>query len=189
MNDEKSHDTPRSGEAPQEQKASSPEPSGLFDKVWPEGVKKGIEGFIRDGKLKNIVGEIKLPREIITHIKNQVDDTKQATIGVISREVRLFLERTNLADELAKLLTQISFQVKTEIRFVPNDQAIPRRKNRADKQPEEPSEQHRKKERRRSLWPLRVEETKIATENEAAPLTPSDDEENERSGETLDEKK
>ena len=31
------------------------------------------------------------------------------------------MEHTNLADELAKMLTTLSFEIKTEVRFIPND--------------------------------------------------------------------
>ena len=96
----------------------------IFDRVRADGLKSKLESLLRDGKLRNFMGELKLPREIITHIISQVDETKQAALGVVSREMRLFLERTNLADELAKLLTQVSFEVKTQVRFVPSDKAL-----------------------------------------------------------------
>jgi hypothetical protein len=96
----------------------------IFDRVMPDGIKRGLEHLIRDGRFKHVLSELKMPKEIIPHIISQVDDTKKAAIQVISREVRIFLENTNLADELAKLLTQISFQVKTEVSFVPNKKAI-----------------------------------------------------------------
>ena len=96
----------------------------IFDRVVPDGIKRGLEHLIREGRLKNVLSEVKMPKEIVSHIISQVDDTKKAAVQVISREVRIFLENTNLADELAKLLTQISFQVKTEVSFVPNDKAI-----------------------------------------------------------------
>jgi hypothetical protein len=73
------------------------------------------------GRLKALMGELKLPREIASHILAQVDETKHAALAVIARETRLFLEKTNLADELAKVLTQVSFEIKTQVRFLPND--------------------------------------------------------------------
>jgi hypothetical protein len=75
------------------------------------------------GRLKSLMGELKLPREIASHILSQVDETKHAALAVIAKETRQFLEKTNLSEELAKLLTQISFEIRTEVRFVPNDKA------------------------------------------------------------------
>ena len=96
----------------------------IFERVVPDGIKRGFENLVRDGRLKHMLGDLKLPKEIVTHIMSQIDETKQATLGVISKEVRLFLERTNLSEELAKLLTQVSFEVKTQVRFVPSDNAL-----------------------------------------------------------------
>ncbi len=122
MNDER-RDSDRPEHRPSEE---SDEESSIFEKVMPEGIKRGFENFLREGRIKNIVGDLKLPKEIVNHIMSQVDETKHAALGVVSREVRLFLERTNLSDEMAKLLTQISFEVTTQVRFVPSDKALKR---------------------------------------------------------------
>jgi regulator of replication initiation timing len=103
---------------------SKSDDTSIFDRVMPDGVKRGLESLLREGRLKNLFNDIKIPREIAVHIMSQVDDTKKAAVQVISREIRQFLENTNLADELARLLTQISFQVKTEISFVPKEKTI-----------------------------------------------------------------
>ncbi|MDD5308009.1 MAG: hypothetical protein PHU25_11865 [Deltaproteobacteria bacterium] len=101
------------------------EDSSIFERVMPESVRRGLEALLHDSRFKNIIGDFKLPKEIVSHILAQVDETKHAALGVIAREMRLFLERTNLADEMARLLTQVSFQIKTEVRFVPNDKRVP----------------------------------------------------------------
>jgi hypothetical protein len=93
----------------------------ILDKVVSGGIKRGLETLVREGRLKSILQDLKLPKEIVAHILSQVDDTKHAALGVIGREVRLFLERTNLPEELSKLLTSISFEVKTQVRFIPRD--------------------------------------------------------------------
>jgi hypothetical protein len=99
----------------------------LYERVVPEGFKRrieaGVENVMKDGRLKALMGELKLPKEIANHILAQIDETKHAALAVIARETRLFLEKTNLSDELAKLLTQVTFEIKTEVRFVPNDKA------------------------------------------------------------------
>jgi hypothetical protein len=42
----------------------------------------------------------------------------------VAKELRGFLESVNVSGELQKLLTSLSFEVKTEIRFIPNDEAV-----------------------------------------------------------------
>jgi MoxR-like ATPase len=97
--------------------------------VVPEGFKRKLEASIeamlrKDGKLKNFVGEMRLPKEMVNYMMAQVDETKQAAIAVVAREARAFLERTNLSEELAKVLTQVSVEINTRVRFVPNDKAV-----------------------------------------------------------------
>jgi hypothetical protein len=45
-------------------------------------------------------------------------------VRVAANEFRDFLETANLGDEVAKVLTKLSFEIRTEIRFVPNDAAF-----------------------------------------------------------------
>ena len=45
-------------------------------------------------------------------------------LRIVGQEVRRFLETVNLSGELQKLLTSLSFEIKTEIRFIPNDAAV-----------------------------------------------------------------
>jgi hypothetical protein len=96
------------------------------EKVLRDTIRRGLEkglGTIRgtDTALRDLVGDVKLPREIVTYVFSQVDDTKNALVRVVAREVRDFLEATDLSAELKKALTTLSFEIKTEIRFIPND--------------------------------------------------------------------
>jgi hypothetical protein len=125
---------PKQKDAPSQTAEMGNEGESIFEKVVPEGIKRGLEHLIRDGRVKNLVGELKLPKDLANQILSQVDETKQAAVKVVAKEVRTFLENTNLADEMAKLLTQISFEVSTNVRFVPSDKAMKRKgKEKAQK--------------------------------------------------------
>jgi len=50
------------------------------------------------------------------------DSAKDKVLEVIARETREFLSTMNITDEIAKLLTTLSFEIKTEIRFIPNSE-------------------------------------------------------------------
>lgn len=65
--------------------------------------------------------EAKLPREIAGAVLSQLDETKNDVVRIIAREVRDFLEATDIAGELQRALTSLSFEVRTEVRFIPND--------------------------------------------------------------------
>jgi hypothetical protein len=65
--------------------------------------------------------EAKLPREIAGAVLGQLDETKNDVVRIIAREVRDFLDATDLAGEITAALTSLSFEVRTEVRFIPND--------------------------------------------------------------------
>lgn len=76
----------------------------------------GKEPAVKDGRELGSV-----PKEIAGYVFSQIDDTKSAMVRVVAREVREFLEAADLSKELQKALTSLSFEVRTEIRFIPND--------------------------------------------------------------------
>lgn len=73
---------------------------------------------------RNLVSELKLPKEILSLLLQQIDETKNGLYRVVARETREFLEHTNLAEEIARVLTTLSFEIKTEVRFIPNDSRL-----------------------------------------------------------------
>jgi len=72
--------------------------------------------------LKQFVQDLKVPKEIAHYLLGQVDETKNGLFRVVAKEMRDFLEQTNFAGEMQKLLTTVQFEVNTTIRFTPNDQ-------------------------------------------------------------------
>jgi len=99
------------------------------DRSWKRRIETGVESLIGDGRMKSLLAEMKLPREIVNHILGQVDETKHAAIKAIARETREFLERTNIADELAGLLTQVTLRI--DLKFVRNEDPPPTRRRKA----------------------------------------------------------
>jgi hypothetical protein len=65
--------------------------------------------------------EARLPREIASAVFNQFDETKNDVLRIVAREVRDFLDATDIASELKAALTSLSFEVRTEVRFIPNE--------------------------------------------------------------------
>ncbi len=84
----------------------------IFDKVVGDG--------LRD-RMKQLVGNLELPREVLNYMMKQVDETKSAAVGIIAREFRLFLEKADLAEEITRVLTRISLEVTTTVKFREND--------------------------------------------------------------------
>jgi hypothetical protein len=97
-----------------------------LERILPELIKRVLEaGYekITEGpeNVRHFIGEMKLPKEALSLIFAQLDETKNGLYRVVAGEIRDFLEHTNLAEELAKVLTTLSFEVKTEVRFIPNE--------------------------------------------------------------------
>jgi hypothetical protein len=123
---------------------------GRFENILPGLIRRGIEKGIEAGlhtiersvettgavrgvfsevkmprDVANAVGraltEAKLPREIASAVFNQFDETKNDVLRIVAGEVRDFLEATDLASEIKAALTSLSFEIRTEVRFIPND--------------------------------------------------------------------
>lgn len=97
-----------------------------LERLLPEIIKRMVEtGYrnISEGpeNVREFVREMKLPKEAIALLLAQVDETKNGLYRVVAKEIRDFLEHTNFAEEMAKVLTTLSFEIKTEVRFIPND--------------------------------------------------------------------
>lgn len=86
----------------------------------PELLKRAIEaGYERATDMPEALKH--LPKEAASYIFSQVEDTKNGVLRVVAREVRDFLEHTNLAGEMQKVLTTLQFEINTTIRFRPNE--------------------------------------------------------------------
>jgi hypothetical protein len=94
--------------------------------VIPEIVRRAVELGVEKAaeapdNLKQFVGDLKVPKEIGHYLLQQIDETKNGLFRVVAKEIRDFLEHTNFAGEIQKLLTTVQFEVNTTIRFTPND--------------------------------------------------------------------
>ena len=125
------HDVPPREGDPADEKSEG-DRKRLFERVIPEVLKGILEravergvGRISEGpeNLRHLVGELKLPKEVLHYLYTQIDDTKNGLYRAVAKEIRDVLEHTQFAEEMTKVLTKLSFEIKTEIRFVPNDAA------------------------------------------------------------------
>ena len=97
-----------------------------LERLIPELVRRLLEaGYekITEGpeNVRHLVSDLKLPKEALGVLLGQLDESKNGLYRAVAREVRDFLEQTNFAEELTKVLTTLSFEIKTEVRFIPND--------------------------------------------------------------------
>lgn len=130
--DTRDHDAPPHDEFDDERAEADRDKKRLFERVIPEIVKRVVERAVETGvgrltedreNLRQFVGDLKLPKEVLSYLYTQMDDTKSGLYRVVAKELHDFFDRMQFADELAKVLTKLSFEIKTEIRFVPNKDA------------------------------------------------------------------
>jgi hypothetical protein len=77
--------------------------------------------FTTEEGIKKIASEFSLPKDVATYLIQSAQGTKDELFRVVANELRQWLERLNLGEELVKILTSLSFEIKTEIRLIPND--------------------------------------------------------------------
>lgn len=78
--------------------------------------------FTTEEGIRKITKDMQLPKELASYVASTAGSTKDEVMKAVAREVRDFLQTINFSEEVAKMLTMLSFEVKTEIRFIPNDE-------------------------------------------------------------------
>jgi len=97
-----------------------------LEALVPEMVKRTFSAgigalFSTEENLRKLAKDVSIP-DVAGYLASTADSTKDKVLEIIARELRSFLEQVNLSEELAKLLTTLSFEIRTEIRFVPNSE-------------------------------------------------------------------
>lgn len=119
--------------------ATTPPPAARpdDDESVPESVRQKLEAWVPDlvrkaftagmgavlgteEGIRKLTKEMPMPKDVAGYLVNTASSTKDDLLRIIAREVREFLSTVNLSEEIAKMLTMLSFEVKTEIRFIPN---------------------------------------------------------------------
>jgi hypothetical protein len=100
-----------------------------LEKLLPDVVRRAINAgttafsSTEDG-IRRLVSEFNLPRDVAAYLVMQASASKDEVLRIIGSELRHFLQTVNLSGELQKLLTSLSFEIKTEIRFIPNSESV-----------------------------------------------------------------
>ena len=123
--------------APRSERERAPSPPREDPDSLPETIRQRLEHLVPELVKKTFAagmgavfsteeGIRRLAREnlpdAVGYIASSADGAKDKVFEVIARETREFLSNLNLTDEIAKLLTTLSFEIKTEIRFIPNSE-------------------------------------------------------------------
>ncbi len=80
--------------------------------------------FSTEEGIRKMASDFHLPKDVASFLIQQAATSKDELFRIVAKELRNFLETVNLNQELQKLLTSLSFEIKTEIRFIPNDESV-----------------------------------------------------------------
>ena len=108
-----------------EQDPAEPGDEKSFRGVIPDFVRKmAVAGlgavFMTEEGIRNLAGQMKLPKEALTYILGQAEHTKDQIGRVVSEEVRRFLQSEKLRDEFLKLMSGMTLEIKAEVKLVPD---------------------------------------------------------------------
>lgn len=98
-----------------------------LEHLVPELVKKTFAAgmgavFSTEEGIRRLARE-SLP-DVAGYIASSTNDAKDKVWEVIALQTREFLANLNLTEEIAKILTTLSFEIKTEVRFIPNSERL-----------------------------------------------------------------
>jgi hypothetical protein len=69
--------------------------------------------------LRSLAGQLKLPKEALNFVLSQAEKTKDDLGRILSEEIRRFLDSEKLRDELLKVVSGMTIEVKAEVRLKP----------------------------------------------------------------------
>jgi hypothetical protein len=104
-------------------KQLEPEDDKKQDWAIPEMVKRAVVSgigavFMTEEGIRSYLSDLKLPKDAAQFILGQVAKTKEDVYRLVTEEIRSFLDNTQLDDVLRKVLTNISLEISTKVRFV-----------------------------------------------------------------------
>jgi hypothetical protein len=90
----------------------------LVASLLKKGIESGIDAISKsEDTVRGLVEGMKIPKEMASLALEQIDETKNGLYRAVAKEIRDFLNSTNFATEMKKVLTGLAFEVKMEVRF------------------------------------------------------------------------
>ncbi len=115
--------------------------SGLVPDIVRRAVLTGVGAlFMTEEGIRNLVGEMKLPKDALAFLLSQADKTRSEVARVVTQEVRRFLESETLRREIWKVLTGVTLEVNATIQLKPSGEPGIRAKVKSKKKSEPPPE-------------------------------------------------
>lgn len=97
-------------------------PRGRLEGLVPDVVKRALymglgAVFMTEEGIRNAVSDLKLPKDALASMLQSADKARKELYRAVADEVAKVLMSQQLRDELMKMLTSMSIEVKAEIRL------------------------------------------------------------------------
>lgn len=76
--------------------------------------------FMTEEGIRKAVNDLKLPKEAFSYLMNQADKTRNEATRIVRNEVRRFLNSDAFKQELGRLVSGLTLEIKAEVRLRPN---------------------------------------------------------------------
>jgi len=77
--------------------------------------------FTSEDSIRRLAQDFSLPKDVAGYLVGQAQTTKSELVRLVAAEVRRVLEGMRLNEELQRLLASMTIELRTEVRFVPNE--------------------------------------------------------------------
>ncbi|MBK8479634.1 MAG: hypothetical protein IPL40_00420 [Proteobacteria bacterium] len=74
--------------------------------------------------IRRLANDFSLPKDVAGYLVGQAQTTKSELVRLVAAEVRRVLEGMRINEELQRLLTSMTIELRTEVRFVPNEERL-----------------------------------------------------------------
>src|SRR5438105_3937686 len=111
--------------------------SGIVPDIVRRAVLTGVGAlFMTEEGIRNLVGDMKMPKDAIAFLMGQADKTRSEVARVVTQEVRRFLESDTLRREIWKMISSVTLEVNASIRLKPSGEPQAKVRIRKKKEPE-----------------------------------------------------
>ena len=83
--------------------------------------------LMTEESIRNILGEMKLPKEAMGFVVDQAKKQKDDLVSVVAAEVSKFFSKINVHEEIQKALSHLHVHVDAKLSFSPKGHPVPKK--------------------------------------------------------------
>ena len=84
----------------------------LFKKVLTTGV---TAAFMTEEGVRNVLKDLPIPKDIVGSLVENAKNTKTEFVNSVKNELKTYLDKINLSDEIDKIVEKYDFEIKATI--------------------------------------------------------------------------